>query len=101
MSETTNDYIKREDAIKQAKDLFELGECYCDQHSIVGMLNALPSADVVDVVRCRECKHWHKYIDIENGQGWCGNNRTGLVVHSGWTTHEDFFCADGERKDNE
>ena len=43
-----SDYIRREDAVEQVKELFEMGDCYCDCHSIGGMLNMLPSADVVE-----------------------------------------------------
>ena len=50
----------------------------------------------MDIVFCKECKHWHREID-ENGieyvnfnkctKGHCGN---GL----------DFHCADGERRES-
>ena len=39
-----DDLISRQEAVKEARELFELGGCYCDRPSIVGMLNSLPSA---------------------------------------------------------
>ncbi len=48
-----SDLISRQDAIEQAKELFTLGGCYCDQPSIIGMLNALPSAEP-EVLACGE-----------------------------------------------
>ena len=38
-----DDTISRQAAIEGAKELFALGDCHCDEHSIVGMLNSLPS----------------------------------------------------------
>lgn len=51
------------------------------------MLNAFakePSADVVEVVRCRECKH------KAEGQGYC-------YKHGIWL-HRMTFCSEGERR---
>lgn len=39
-----DDLISRQEAVKEARELFEMGDCYCDKFSIVGMLNSLPSA---------------------------------------------------------
>jgi hypothetical protein len=46
-------------------------------------------ADVVKVVRCRDCKNVQK--DELFGTLWCN----GTIVKG------DYFCASGERKDNE
>ena len=43
-----------------------------------------------EIVRCKDCKH-HKHED--NGMVWCPN-----IVGS-WVK-EDWFCADGEGKDD-
>ncbi len=48
---------------------------------------AIPAADVVPVVRCGECKHWERDVQI----GTCSIN--GERHFGGW------FCADGERED--
>ena len=53
-----------------------------------------PTVDAVEVVRCRECKHWHKetlfcdytlYGEAQERVNWYAND----------------FCSYGERKDNE
>lgn len=66
-------------------------------HEAVAMavkaLSALPSADAVEVVRCKDCKYFDSGTD-EDGKpffkclGW---------VYGG--TSEDDFCSHGERKD--
>lgn len=45
---------------------------------------------LVEVVRCKDCKH---HEDESPGMVYCHN----LV--GGWV-REDFFCADGERRDD-
>ena len=52
------------------------------------------TVDAVEVVRCRDCKHWHKetlfcdympYGEVQERVNW----------------YADDFCSYGERKDNE
>ena len=50
-----------------------------------------PTIDTVPVVRCRECKH---HEDEEIGMVYCPNMIGGWVV-------ENWFCADGERKEGQ
>lgn len=51
-----------------------------------------PAADVAPVVRCGECKHWKR---IRNDCILASCELDALVQS------EDFFCADGERKDGD
>ena len=37
------DLIGRQQVIKEIKELFSMGDCYCDEYAIVGMLNTMPS----------------------------------------------------------
>lgn len=53
-------------------------------------LKSEPTADVVEVVRCKDCKSWNK---AENS---CG---TSDADNSMW--FETDFCSYGERKDDE
>ena len=54
-------------------------------------LDAMPTVDAVPVVRCCECKH--RYVDGDNVRyNVCELNHN--KVQS-----DDWFCADGERKD--
>lgn len=54
----------------------------------------LPSADVVEVVRCKDCVY-----GIENGE-WCGRK---VYLCSALTNpnefYGDFYCESGERRE--
>jgi len=54
------------------------------QHEIIDMITATPATDVVEVVRCRECAHYHR--------SWC-------EIFGAESPTEDGFCCYGERKD--
>lgn len=57
-----SNYIKREDAIKQIVKGEEMyGEEFAtDTGRVKDFLNVLPSADVVEVVRCKDCIYCKK-----------------------------------------
>ena len=50
-----------------------------------GLLSTIPAADVVEVVRCKDCKHYE-------GEGmYCACD---IIVH-----YDHFYCYWGERAD--
>ena len=51
-----------------------------------------PTVDAVPVVRCKECKYWTKAL-IQ-----CNKLTVNGVAHC---TNPDWFCADGERREND
>ena len=51
-----SDYIKREDAIEQARRNWT-GEGDWIASTEINLLKNLPTADVVEVVRCKDCKY--------------------------------------------
>lgn len=53
--------------------------------------------DSVEVIRCKECKHW---LHTEDGFGDCTNRRFHLDGHADPTMNLDDFCSCGERKVN-
>ena len=53
------------------------------------LIDKMPTIDAVEVVRCKDCKYREQE---EIGMVYCPN------VIGGWTPN-DWFCADGERKD--
>lgn len=76
-----SDYIKREDAIKEANTWSMFGN-----DNLESRLKRLPSADVVEVVRCKDCKFW------DSDCIWCnlwGNTQE----------YDDGYCNYGERKE--
>lgn len=83
-------YIDRETYRNRLADL----ESWCQDERKPGLKQALemfdevPTADVMPVVRCKGCKHcaeWKRGL-------WC-------TLHDDMYAREDYFCADGERKD--
>ena len=85
------DYIKREDAINAVCNTFTGMTADTMELRIKG----IPPADVTPVVRCKDCKFAHmtyggecKYCDV-----W--ESEESLYLDG------DFFCAFGERKDDE
>ena len=68
---------------------------YADELAI--FITKFPGADVVPVVRCKDCKHYLTE-DVE-----CPCN-IGLAdatpdAQYTWTPEPDWFCADGERRE--
>lgn len=61
-------------------------DCDCDRH---------PNCPLVEIVTCKYCKHWDKK--------WTPNVPDDKEYHfcpmMDCNTSEDFFCADGERKE--
>lgn len=64
----------------------------CDVDDMINSVEDYPAADVAPVVRCGECKH--SAVDYENMR-YCK-----LVTYYNHVP-DDWFCADGERKDGD
>ena len=58
------------------------------------MLREAPTVDAVPVVRCRDCKHWHKDTVF---CGYMSYDEASERVN--W--YADDFCSYGERKDGD
>lgn len=91
-----SDYIKREDTIKHLRKVEALyrrtmeSQVRADMIAhCVNIIDGLPSADVVEVVRCRDCVKWIRFKGPDNGNGYC---RYGLV------SAEDGYCFKGNRR---
>ena len=53
-----------------------------------------PTVDAVEVIRCKDCKHWNVHpINGKLTLGKCVKFSRGMA--------DDWFCCFGERKDNE
>ncbi len=86
-------------------ELWDINKPYYKGLAIArGFLNDTPTADVVEVVRCKDCKYWDavrnpKYKDT----GICVPPRKdlgGYCVRRGATNCND-FCSQGERVTND
>ena len=69
-------------------------ETYNDKITIIEQINEAPTVDAVEVVRCRDCKHWLKDVagctDFFGRCEWA-NYMVGAVG----------YCVYGERKDGD
>lgn len=81
----------------KGKTVYEIGEAPCRSCDIGDVLDALedyPAADLVEVVRCKDCIHANMTFD-----GTC-------KYCAVWPQDEavyldgDYYCADGERKND-
>lgn len=91
-----NDLISRSALLKDreycdcpsCEDGGDCGFCYIP---IEAVENA-PAVDAVEVVYCRECKHWRVGLDRTNT--WC-------ALLNGMETVEPDYCSYGERRDDD
>ena len=70
------------------------------------MINDAPTADAVEVVRCRDCIHWAPHIqcgfdeDYNEYHDYCG-----LLIpdddYYAYTRRPDDYCSYGERRKSE
>ena len=78
------EYIERDSAINAVY------ESFADGKSPYGALISIKAADVRPVVLCRDCKHSYDSVG-----GWCCSH--GICVDC--IVREDFFCADGKKRE--
>ena len=80
---------------QEANDYGSFGKCLLQKNKRVNCLAWSKDGDcpLVEVVTCKNCKYWNKeekYCEyLANTIGW-------FVC-----TNEDFYCKNGERKDDE
>ena len=100
-----NDYISREAALKELLDWCVItGYGGLTKTDVIRAMENVPAADVVEVVRCRDCVHapvvdgqYKDGFDVKFPDEICP-----CQCEDGWYNHipdPDWFCADGERKD--
>ena len=95
------EYIRREAAIVKATKV--LADDY-DAYNVKVSLQAIPADDVVEVVRCKNCKH--RILNEHYGEkgylrikAMCELVTGDPFELSRNAEYDDWFCADGERKD--
>ena len=87
-------YIKLEDAINHIMNHIPVSctpDFFDGQMGCVAQLKSLPTADVVEVVRCCKCVHYEPH----------GNGKKGICRHSklkAYLKNDIDFCSYGERR---
>lgn len=85
-------YINKEDLLATINDAWERKYARCEWKTLYDLyrmcirrINRAQVADVVQVVRCKDCAVPH-------------NRWTGCPKLNGLVTHPDFYCSYGERR---
>lgn len=81
MNPTNLEYICKEDALAVVR---------FSKDPVNGIEN-LSALDVVPVVRCKDCKHWHEFGEFYDCK----------LVRGLTDTSQNDYCSYGERRDNE
>ena len=68
------------------------------ESDIAYMIRKRPSVDAVEVVRCRECKHW-KPSGSKAGNSFSDMEYIGGCEFTKYCRRESDFCSYGERKE--
>ena len=68
------------------------------ESDIAYMIRKRPSVDAVEVVRCRECKHW-KPSGSKTGNSFSDMEYIGGCEFTNYYRTESDFCSYGERKE--
>jgi hypothetical protein len=92
------EYIDREAVLNELnKNNITKAITFADGVSIFDRIKNFPTADVVEVVRCGQCEHFHEYPyrGTSDPSGWGKCKKIGMDID---LTIND-FCSYGERKE--
>lgn len=89
-----NEYISRKELIVWLMPYVHTGE-KVDPEALIADIRAMKAADVVPVVRCRDCKHYVKG-SCNAHSVWPDEYSTGYDCRP----DDDDFCSYGERKED-
>ena len=85
-------------AVNYIDEIYKLDNWLGSYAEILDLVENATTVDAVEVVRCKDCKHY----DNSEGICWCHLNSKFYPGGSDWHSFpEDGFCSYGERKDNE
>lgn len=80
-----SNYISRQAAIEAIMRSVELDNAYELKLQQIKDIHAIPAADVVEVVRCKDCRYWKELLPV------CER-----IHRAGWGVND--YCSFGERK---
>ena len=93
-------YIDAEQAIHLIEN-DALSQIYYSKSDAIDCINATPTADVVEVVRCNDCKHWRKkafdpIVEHNIGECHCAHWENDYFSYE---TFDNDFCSYGTPKE--
>ena len=93
------EYIERTAALNAARRAFDDQECDCEvMPDVFASLQEAPTADVVEVVRCRECVHYREHRTRRHKQ--LMRECVRMARHDmEYPVKSDDFCSYGQRKE--
>ena len=103
----TNQYIEREAAKHEL-----LSEAVCMNHpeylmkdDALHVIDSIPAADVVEVVRCKNCRYFWQYSEkhaqeVEHADGDCFIKVLNSEEMQPYSCKYDDYCSYGERRDS-
>lgn len=98
------EYIERSKAINEIRDTYEYeyptASGVFDEFVkmlVPRILNNLPTADVVEVVRCKDCEHKKEIPNCQ--KELYSSSCVACSYHSGLIMDGNDFCSYGERKE--
>ena len=71
---------------------------YLIKDDALHIIDSIPAADVAEVVRCSECKHW-KPTGSKAGNSFSDMEYIGGCEFTKYCRRESDFCSYGERKE--
>ena len=75
-----------------------LGDTRLIKRNFIALVTNAQTVDAVEVVRCRECKHW-KPSGSKAGNSFSDMEYIGGCEFANYYRSESDFCSYGERKD--
>lgn len=90
------EYIERETAVDAVSEVYyDTPDVNLSAEKFKAAINAIPAADVVEVVRCKDCKHYDMGVCLKIYSD-------GNVHAAAWQKRKpDDFCSYGERRDKQ
>lgn len=88
------EYIEREALLEKAK---ELASGSFSTPLIISAIEKTPTADVVEVVRCKDCEHKKEIPDCQ--KELYSSSCVACSYHSGLIMDGNDFCSYGKRKE--
>lgn len=103
--DTMNDYISRQEAVDALASIIKFKAYdgskkiaeYPARKAAKEFFANIPAADVVEVVRCKDCKHYVLHTLFGHSQGWCERLCDEFDKSLAHGTKEDDYCSHGER----